>query len=70
MKKIIILLLFTYCHSGFSKNPPKLKVLDSKNSRIYRGPKNPNGKKDLSTYILRAKPQSALRYFTGDKIII
>jgi hypothetical protein len=42
-----------------------IKVSDSKNSRLYRGPENPY-RSDLSSYILRAKPtEASSRYFTG-----
>ena len=65
MKNIVLFLFLTYFQCILSKNPGRIKILDAKNSRIYRGPENPN-RRDLSSYILRAKPTvHAIRYYTG-----
>ena len=68
MKNFIIFLLFfitNFQNNGvLSKN--RFNVIDAKNSRIYHGPGNPN-RRDLSSFILRAKPTSipSVKYFTG-----
>ena len=66
-KFVLVISILTYVQSGAwgSKNPGKIKVLDAKNSRLYRGPQNPE-RRDLSSYILRAQPtEPSIRYFTG-----
>ena len=67
-KFVLVISILTYVQNGaWGKNPGKIKVLDAKNSRLYRGPQNPE-RRDLSSYILRAKPtEPSIKYFTGNK---
>ena len=71
-KFVLVISILTYVQNGAwgssnGKNPGKIKVLDAKNSRLYRGPQNPE-RRDLSSYILRAKPtEPSIKYFTGNK---
>ena len=67
-KFVLVISILTYVQNGaWGKNPGKIKVLDAKNSRLYRGPQNPE-RRDLSSYILRAEPtEPSIKYFTGNK---
>ena len=55
--RIFLLVIFVTCNNA-------IQVKNSKNSRLYRGPKNPR-RSGLSTYILRAHTTIPPRYFTG-----
>ena len=74
MKNFIIFILFfitNFQNNGvLSKNRFNV-IVDAKNSRIYRGPKNPKSQRDLSSFILRAKTTSipSVKYFTGKYLI-
>ncbi len=68
---IAVLFLVTSLEASTTGDGGKtLKILDSKNSRLYRGPVNPrsDGGRPLSSMILRERSEEAdvsSRYFTG-----